>query len=429
MEQVRAEFNVRQAATQAALCMAFFLCPASAWLLIPGVLSWSDTFLIIAFVLYLLTGKRVQSDFQIPVFLLLSCLPLIAVGFVSLFDEISRQSIINLIKLIASMMVVPIIVMWVSAGQRVFIERLLLFWLAGACLSSLVATLTYYGYSIPGIEDRGAHASRPGGLTPHPNLLSYPCALLIHIGIYFSITGKTRLLRLNAYLSIALLLAGIYVSGSRASFLAVAAGGIAWLPNPFRGKLLKTEALFLGILAFSLILFVFYLLLSENLFDDPNNVISRIFGGASDVAGSNASRMNMIERAMSLFYAAPILGHGFEDIRWAHSNLFLILAAGGLVGLLGFVIWWFGILRSCWALRQWGLIEQDEWMLLQYRLMIAISIVVLVNGAFEPFLTDRNSYIAYGLLLGCLLKMRPRRRRNDPSEKSYLHSPYSIGAR
>jgi hypothetical protein len=300
-----------------------------------------------------------------------------------------------------------VIAMWCTGGRQKTVDRMLWFWLAGACLSALIGVLTKYGIPVFDLSDPYAVAiRRVSGLTYHPNVLAYSCALLIPVATYLAVTTSTLTQRWICIVAIVLLADAILVSGSRGSVLAVMIGMMVWLPNPYKKWIHRRELFVLVTGLISIIAIVFFLLLSDKPFADSSNALSRLFGSVSNIQQSNDARRAASQFAYNGFSAAPIFGQGFDRILFAHNSGLQVLYSGGLVSFAGALIWWGGLGIFWWRLRQlasrYG--THQEVMLLQ--MFQSIALVAIVNGAVEPILTNRNGYIAFGLMLG--LRYSPR---------------------
>lgn len=385
------------------LAIAFFLCPATTWLLIPGILSWSDVFLLAAVLVYIPGTVLRQEGLQIPTFALFSVGLLVIASMVSYTNHTNSLNPANCLKFVISLLVVPTSIMWCTRGKQDAIHRALWFWLIGTCLSALIAVLSKYGISVHGLQDESTvFGGRPSGLTYHANVLSYTCALLIPVAIYLAVTARTPLIRWICIGAIGLLSDGILVSGSRASILAVMASGLVWLPNPFKTKVHRSELIILagGILVIAGI--AFYILLSDNPFEDSTNALSRLFGNLNESQRSNDARTRAARIAYDGFSGAPIFGQGFEHIRRAHNSSLQILHSGGIVSFGAVILWWAGMGRNWWRLHLNAMKRMAANEVMMLKMFLSIALVEIVNGAFEPLLTDRNGYIAFGLMLGLL---------------------------
>ncbi|MGH8540021.1 MAG: O-antigen ligase family protein [Stenotrophobium sp.] len=388
---------------------AFFFCPATAWLLVPGTLSWSDAFLLAAILLFLIRTVLNRTKLPIPVFIFIAAAFLIVSGLASFINNSEPLNLINWLKFLISLFVIPVIIMWLTSADRESTDRMLWFWLAGTGLSALVAILSKYGILVPFLYDKSTvFAGRPAGLAFHPNSLAYTCALLTPVATYLATTARTRTVRWVCVATTALLFDAILVSGSRGSLLAATLGFTAWLPNPFRRSVHRNDLFILatGVLAIAAV--SSSILLSDNPFEDSSSALSRLLDNSVQVQKSNDERSVVAAIAYDKFEAAPIFGQGFEDIRNSHNSGLQILQCGGIVGSTGILLWWIGMI-GCWIrLRVQAQREQTHRVLFLSQMFQAIALVVIVNGTVEPFLTDRNGYIPFGLMLGFWLSSQMR---------------------
>lgn len=341
-----------------------------------------------------------RERLQIPAFILLAVSLLSIACLVSYINHTDPLNPINCLKLVISMLL-PACIMWCTRGRHEVIHQALWCWLLGTCFSALIAVLYKHGVSVSGLQDESTiFGGRPSGLTYHANVLAYTCALLIPVAIYLAITARSTLIRTLCIAAIGLLVNGVLVSGSRASVLAVFASGIVWLPNPFKPKVHRGELFILVGGALVITGIVFYMLISDNPFEDSTNALSRLFGDLSTSQQSNDARSNVARIAYDGFSAAPLFGQGFEHIRIAHNSTLQILHSGGLVSLTAAIVWWAGMTGNWRRLYIRAMKQAATSEVMMMKMFMAIAVAEIVNGAFEPLLTDRNGYIALGLMLG-----------------------------
>lgn len=407
------------------LAGACFLCPATTWLLIPGTLSWSDGFVVAAAIIYFSSTALRSGRLELPIFFLASVALVLIASLGSYANYLDPLNPINCLKFLVSLFVIPVVFMWGTTGNKEAVDKMLWFWLAGACLSALVAVLSKYGISVFGLKDQSAiFGQRASGLTYHPNSLAYTCALLIPIATYLTVTTRASLLRWICVAAIGLLVKAIIASGSRSAILAVVVAGLAWLPSPFKNKVRRTELLILAGGVLSLAALVIFLMLSDKPFDDASNALGRLLGNIGRAQQSNDEREIAAQIAYNGFEAAPIFGQGFQYIRVAHNNALQILHSSGLLGFTGAILWWGGVAGTWWRLRSGIRMRGTQHDVFLLRALFSTALVMLVNGAFQPLLTDRNGYISIGLMLGLCLS--PKYKQIHPGsnytpQKEALH--------
>jgi hypothetical protein len=374
---------------------------------LPGIISWSDSFFLAAALVYLIGSMLRRGNLQIPTFTLAAAALVALSSLGSFATNAEASSLMNSLKFLATFFMMPVAIMWGTAGRIKAIDRLLWFWLVGGCISALIGVLGVWGIYILGAKKDIVIAGRASGLTFHPNVFGYVCAILVPIGIYLLITARNKVAQIFCIFATILLIYAIHLSGSRASILAVMASALVWLPNPFRLKVQRTElaVLITGILCAAGL--VFYVVLNDQPFDEANSAFGRLIGNNTAVEKSNEARIGVLSSALDEFENAPFFGKGFlVRARYSHNTYVNLLEAGGLVSITGMLMWWMGMSRCWWQMRRRALLEARRHEFILLLTLISTVLVVIVNSTFEPFLTDRNGYIPFGIILSLWYSMK-----------------------
>ncbi len=194
------------------------------------------------------------------------------------------------------------------------------------------------------------------------------------------------------------LLGGVYSSGSRAAavgaVLAVAAT-VIFIPRLRRYSGLMLP--FVGIAVVALLA----------LTNAGTQIIHqvRLDTGDPTTLASNTTRHEAAHTALVQFRARPIEGVGFQVIEDAHNIYLQLLAAGGVIAFVSFLVY-IGGLAAAYVRARAGPLRDEA-------TAIAASVLVwLVGGAFDNQLIDKFLYVMPGLLLAMayLVERAPHRR-------------------
>jgi len=229
------------------------------------------------------------------------------------------------IVIILACMVLPKALRWLIASYVV-----------GAAFCCLAGVLGYYGVpvliNIFGGVPWGAGV-RASGFTSHPLRLGTAGMMATALACWM-VLQKHPLLKWGGWVSLPLLLGGVYVSGSRGGILAaVLVLGLSMflLPDVRRRVHEVVGTVAVAVLA---LLFAF-----------PSVVESLLgqtrLGGDQTTAASDVGRSQVLAQGIDDWHASPIYGIGIQYIAEAHTLYVGVLAAGGLIFAAGF--WLFNI--------------------------------------------------------------------------------------
>jgi hypothetical protein len=275
-------------------------------------------------------------------------------------------------------------------------------YLAGVCGSSIVALsdlmgLTKFSARL-GYESINA---RQIGLTTHPNTLGFTCAIAMPLALYFMGTMRHRWI---PAIAIALLAGGVIASGSRGSQVALPIAAVfALLAIPNKRTVAKYLAITVAIAGVVSVVMLSTL---------ASHILTDLFRFSDTSNGASASQSDehrslLAIQALSDFSRYPFFGLGIRHIVEAHDIYLQLLAGGGLVLMIGFLIYWVLILRDSWQLHKAG-------ELLSLPLMLSIS-TWLVLGFIENQLTDRLLYYTIGCVAG-LVSLHTREQREGKNQ-------------
>jgi O-Antigen ligase len=264
-------------------------------------------------------------------------------------------------------------------------------WIGGVCLSSLVGVVDYLGAGsigadIAGVDYARYDKPRVAGLATHPNVLGLTTAMALPVAVAWlgGTRGRRRLLSIAVVL---LLLAGVGLSGSRA---AVVGAGIGVAVVALLNRDTRKWAVLLAAGA------VVAVVVLGAVASTPLPSVDRLTGGGS--AGSSSEERSTIVREVAKeIEERPVVGHGFEYIRGAHSIYLQLLHAGGAVALLAFLVFASGTLGLGIRSRNTSRLRVSLRTLASA--LTASMAVWLAMGFVSPAILERYLYVPAGLLL------------------------------
>jgi O-antigen ligase len=257
-------------------------------------------------------------------------------------------------------------------------------WLLGSCVCGAVAILAALGFDLQHTLT-GAHYARIGGdrytgLTVHAN----------HLGLAMELALPLMLFRFNEHprykVGAVVLIAAELVSGSRAALIGVVIGivVVAWLRPQFRRPLLFAAAA--G--AIAVILGFGHLDVSS---------LSRFTDSDLSAQIADEHRAAALRESIDLVAARPWLGYGFQVVRAAHNVVLQILAAGGILALIGYCIAIVGATRVAWRMSR-SQIPDDLRITAQG--LFATMIVWVCSSLLQNNIADRFLYAPIALIVG-----------------------------
>ena len=305
----------------------------------------------------------------------------------------ARSNFGSLVKFEIPLLIVPLIV-GVAGSTPGRCRRLLDLWAIGGTVNAAVGVLDFAGVHL---APHVIEAHRSSGLTIHPNYLALSAVLAIPAAMLW--LGRSRRSTAVGILSVAVLIGGVYASGSRdgsvASVLAIVATAVA-IPRLRRIGITLLPLVGVGLVAVAL-----FTTLGRDIIHQL-----RLGAGDSSAAGSDFQRSADAQLALSQIGARPIQGVGFSVITDAHVIYLQLLAAGGVIAIVSFVVFLGGLAGS--ARRAWFSPWHDA--------VAAASVTVgvwLVNGFFDNQVADKYLYVVPGILIALARltgERRPARR-------------------
>lgn len=314
-----------------------------------------------------------------------------------------RSDLSALAKWEIAWFLLPVILM-INGSTQHRCRLLLDLFAVGATVSAIVGLFDVVGLHLLAARPIANH--RSSGLTIHPNYLAFESALAAPVALLW--IGRGGRWRVGGLLASGGLLAGVYSSGSRAAALgAVLAVAVTVVLVPrlrrLGGLMLPTA----GIAIATLLAFT----------NAGSQVIHqvRLDPGDPSILASNTTRRAAAHTALVQFRDRPVEGVGFQVIEDAHNIYLQLLAAGGVVAFISFVIYIGGLGGTYLRARRGPLRDEAT-------VIVASVLVWLVGGVFDNQLIDKFLYVMPGLLLASayLVERGPERERADLSQ----HQPH-----
>jgi O-antigen ligase len=290
------------------------------------------------------------------------------------------------VRFVGALVFLPLLIAAAAnSGRR--IQTLADVWIAGAAINGLVALLEYLHVLNVG---RSEWDDRVMGLTNHPNALGLVSAMALPVAAS-RLAGANGRARFYYSAVTAAVVLGIALSGSRAALLGGVLGLviIGALYREGRRGFVRSA----GIAA--LLVAISALVLS------PLPSVARLFGGPDpygQVAASNQVREAIYPAVWDEVLHRPVVGHGFEYVRGAHNIYLQLLHAGGIIALLGFLVFASGITVMGLRLGASGGIP-DDLRNLARACVASFAVWLLAEGLVGTAVFDRYLYIPVGLVI------------------------------
>ena len=260
-------------------------------------------------------------------------------------------------------------------------------WAVGATVNALVAVTDKLGLTsisarlVPVVDIGG----RQAGLGAQPNHLALAVALVAPVVTWRLLTarGPARLVWAAAGV---VLLGGVALSGSRGGLVAAALGAAATILVLRDGRRLLVPLVGIGTAAAVLLLAT-----APQLVTVATSAL-RLSGDQGGVQESNAIRAQIAAQALHDFASSPVRGIGLPVVVEGHNIYLQLLAAGGamlflgfLVAMAGFVLQTVAVSRTCGELP---------------RVLAVCTAVWLLVGLVENQLTDVFLYVPFAIVAG-----------------------------
>jgi hypothetical protein len=307
----------------------------------------------------------------------------------------STSNGINLLKYEIALIVVPAVLV-LGCSSIAFARKLAAAWVAGIVISNLIALTDHIGMTDISVSllGYGSITEREAGLTSQPNFIGVESTMAIPI-LMLSFAGGRRFW---PAVGTVLCLEGVYLSGSRGSSVGVV---IAVLVTLLAAPTARRWAgrIFVVVLAATV-----YLLATSG----GGKILAFVRLTTSDqsVAASDAQRTSVRTQGFDDWHYRPINGIGWGHAADAHLIYLQLLAAGGMLALVGFTLYVGGTLRIAWTRER----STDPLV----GALIASVATWLIIGLVENQLTDQWTYVPIGLLAVVIAIGRSKVRPQSP---------------
>lgn len=297
----------------------------------------------------------------------------------------------DLAKFLVALIVLPAAVQMLGPTPA-DIRKLAAAWAVSALISAAVAItdaagVTHVSAALLGYVPADG---RQAGLSVQPNHLALALVLATPVVLSW-LRAKAWPARALAAPAILLLVVGELLSGSRGGLIgALLAAVLTFAAVPA----LRPSPRALAVLVPGACLLL--LVVGLSLVSDASTV-SRLGALSGDL--SDAQRALAQTQAITDFTTSPLHGIGFDHIAEAHQELLQLLAAGGVIGFLGYAVYWFGAVRTGFIARR---IDPNL-----ASVLIVSMVCFLVVSLVENQVTDRYLYVPVALTVGLAAVRRP----------------------
>lgn len=277
-----------------------------------SVVTASDVFLLGG--MMLLFPTLVRHRLRLPFTYQIGALLLVFAGMISsLLTENPVVSLRYVGQLLVAVFVLPTFLAWWKPRLTVLVG-LAWAYVGGQAVSSVVAL--------------GQGGSRAQGLTTHPNFFGLCCTLAFALG-FFLLQHSGPVLTWVVVGLDALFALGVSMSGSRAALLGLVLLSLAWVLVQ-RSALGGYTMAFLGVAALAVGNWALGAL-------PEGSALTRLRGDSTATV-SDSHRQSLLQSGLHQFLERPMTGNGFEQALQSHSIFLEVAVAGGLIGLIGYVL-------------------------------------------------------------------------------------------
>lgn len=369
----------------------------------PGNLTYGDPLLLVGgLLLGVVWLKRGHPFGVVPTALPVGAALMLVAGLLAILPADQLDAVGPTLRFIVTISLMPLILMF-AASTPSRIQRLIDVWLLGSVVNALVGILDRLGVTHIGASlasaDYVALQDRATGLTNHPNHLGLVIAMALPMAVSRLTAGGAR--GVSALLGLPILAGGVAVSGSRGALLA-AVGGVLLFFMLASGSI-RSRAGFMLVAA--LVATLALLVLAPGDSERLGFVTVERLEGARNATESDAERRTLLDEGIQDWWDRPFIGRGYSPVRPAHNIYIQFLQAGGVLALVGFLVFTTPILRRARRLSR-PAANFPPWLSAIAAGSGASMCVWLLFGLVGPNAHDRYLYLPIGLVLALALIQR-----------------------
>jgi hypothetical protein len=220
-------------------------------------------------------------------------------------------------------------------------------WAVSALISAAVAVSDASGHTSISTQLLGFvdTSGRQAGLSEQANHLAVAMAIVVPIVLYWLVHGRGWL-KVAAVFSLGLVGYGALLAGSRGGFVGVLLAGALFILMTPR---LRVKVAVIGIPLLLLGACVMALAFPAVLSTIATDV--RLAGDSDSSASSDVLRSLAAQQALLDVQQSPVWGIGFDHLNEATEVHLQMLAAGGVLALVGYIVYWITVLRKALVAR------------------------------------------------------------------------------
>lgn len=335
-----------------------------------------------------------------------------ALNYVIVGTARSTGNLLSLGKYELALVGVPLLAVLACMHDKRIASRLTVAWVAGISVSALVAFSDYRGWthvneSLVGFVNI---THREGGLTAQPNNVGVQTAMAFPLLLLALLSGRRKPV---IFLAGAIDALGVYVSGSRGASVGFAVATVLTVAFVPAARRWTPRIVAVVILAGS------YLLIS-GAWTSLTTALRLHSSNATEA--SDQGRVNLLKQGWRDFTHSPLQGIGFGHASDAHMIFVQLLAAGGVLTLVGFGYFVIGLLVRA------NRIAGDKSLA---QALTACTVTWLVIGLVENQLTDQWIYVPLALIAALIVASHDKgnsRRSEDDALIERNHAELAIVA-
>ncbi len=364
-------------------------------------LTLSDGFFFLALglagLVILVDGLR--GDYYVPRAITIGVGVFAVGGLVSSFGAMDGA---ESVAIVVRLLYLTLVWFWLGTivlENRRHVENAVLFWVSSAALSCAGAILQYFqGDVIPGGD---VEWGRMTGFTPHTNNLAGLAATAFVPALMVAVDSRRELLKYVGTAAVALIAAGILLSGSVGGFLTAAVATVVWLA--LRGVSQRL------VLSFGAIVGAVFVLMSASgstLAPAPIERFQRVTSQDSAESrdeGSVFTRVDGYRDAWARIREDPFIGVGLDEEsntevlegHLVHNILVNPWFSAGLAGLIGIVM----IIAGGFVTARYVLRHADPDVATLGTAMLASYFAFVIFAMGEPILFVRYGWFPVAMLI------------------------------